>query len=207
MIRVWFSWRQLVVVGVMGIVWCLSWRLPPLQAADGHGAFPLVVQLPTNASGAPGSQVMLPVMLQGVPDQAVFSYQFTVRFDPLVLTGLGVNTANSLSAGWSIVDNHQTPGELHVAAFHTTPLAGSGRLLNLTFTVMGQASMQTALTWHTLLFNEGQPAAQADNGLFQVAAGTATPIPPSTPIPTATPPPRITTVPAQRASYLPFIQK
>lgn len=193
--------RLFVVMTCIGIG--LGWlcTLSQSQAADQPATSASGVRLPTNAVGSPNSQVVIPVMVQGLTDALVFSYQFTVRFDPLILSGVGVSTTNSLSAGWALAENHQNAGEIQVAAFHTTPLAGEGRLLDLIFIVSGQPATQTALTWHTPLFNES--IVQGFDGRFLVTTAiTATPIP----APTATLAPRSTTVPAQRG-YLPLIHK
>jgi hypothetical protein len=68
--------------------------------------------------------------------------------------------------------------------------------------------MQSAMTWQTLLFNEGDPPAQVEDGTFQVVAETITVTPTPTLLPpTVTPPPRATTNPPQRAGYLPIVRR
>ena len=205
------------IVVCVSVIGCLLSFLPPAdsRAVAQPQLTPVVVALPPTAQGGHNSQVMLPVTLQNVDERAIFAYQFTIRFDPSVLAALGVSTTNTLSAAWSIAENHQTPWELTVAAFHTTPLVSSGHLLTLRFTVVGQPTMQSAMTWQTLLFNEGDPPVQVEDGIFQVAAATVTVTPtptllPPTPTllpPTVTPPPRATANPPQRASYLPIVRR
>jgi hypothetical protein len=198
------------IVVCVSVIGCLLGFLPPAdsRAVAQPRLAPVIVALPPNAQGVHNSQVLLPVTLQNVDARAIFAYQFTIRFDPAVLTALDVSTTNTLSAAWSIAENHQTPGELTVAAFHTTPLVSSGRLLTLRFTVVGQPTMQSAMTWQTLLFNEGDPPAQVEDGTFQVAAETITVTPTPTLLPpTVTPPPRATTNPPQRAGYLPIVRR
>lgn len=198
------------VVVCVSFIGCLLGFLSQAGSQTVEQAGAVVVALPTDAHSPHNSRVMLPVTIQGVGEQPIFSYQFTVRFDPAVLSALGVSVENTVSTGWSIAANHQTPGEMTVGAFHPTPLTGNGRLLTLLFAVVGEPARQTAVTWHTLLLNEGQPPVQVVDGSFQVdtaATATATPTPT---LPLATPtiaPPRATTSPPQRAGYLPIIRR
>lgn len=201
------------IVVCVGIIGCLfaGWLQVSSRAVEPTSPAAVVVALPTNAQGFYNSEAMLPVTIQGVDGQAIFSYQFTVRFDPAVLAALGVSMENSVSTGWSVAENHQTPGEWQVAAFNTTPLTNSGRLLTLHFTVVGHPPLQTAVTWQRLLINEGQPAGQVVDGTFRVDAGagaTVTPTPTLSPVPTTvTPPPRATVRPPDRTLYLPLIRR
>ena len=127
--------------------------------------------LPTNATSAPNSQVTIPLLLPAsVTGQAIIAYDFHLTFDPAVLSGVGSNSVGTLSDGWNVTVNTTTPGVLQVVAFNTTPLAGSGTLLNLLFNVVGAANSSTALTLTNFVFNEGEPTAQTSNGLFTVRA-------------------------------------
>ena len=140
----------------------------PTATATGNG---VVVMLPTNATSAPNSQVTIPLLLPAsVTGQAIIAYDFHLTFDPAVLSGVGSNSVGTLSDGWNVTVNTTTPGVLQVVAFNTTPLAGSGTLLNLLFNVVGAANSSTALTLTNFVFNEGEPTAQTSNGLFTVRA-------------------------------------
>ena len=140
----------------------------PTATSPGNG---VAVILPTAATGAPNSQVTIPVLLPAsVTGQAIVAYDFHLTFDPAVLNPVSVNTVNTLSNGWNVTPNILTPGAVQVVAFNTTALAGSGTLLNLVFNVVGAANSSTALTWTNFVFNEGEPAAQTSNGLFTVRA-------------------------------------
>ena len=134
----------------------------------------VAVTLPTNATGAPGGTVTVPVQLSAaVTGQGIVAYEFRLTFDPAVLTPANVTTAGTLSDGWNLTVNINTPGALQVVAFNTTPLVGSGTLLNLLFNVVGPRGTSTALTWTNFVFNEGEPAAQTSDGFF---AGVPVPV-------------------------------
>ena len=131
----------------------------------------VAVTLPTNATGAPSSQVTIPVQLPGtVNGLGIVAYDFTITFDPTVLTFASASTAGTLSNGWNITPNTATAGAVQIVAFNAASLAGSGTLINLIFNVVGAANSATGLTWTNFVFNEGEPAAQTSNGLFTVRA-------------------------------------
>ena len=167
------------VVGARGTSTPLTWTSflfnegePAVQTQNGlFAGVPLAITLPTAATAAVGSQVVIPVQ---VPDSAtglgIIAYDFRLDFNPAVLSFTGANSAGTLSAGWSVTPNTGTPGAARVVAFSATPMTGSGTLINLVFNVVGTANSATALTWNSFTFNNGVPVAQTSNGLFTVIA-------------------------------------
>ena len=167
------------VVGPRGTSTALTWTNfvfnegePAAQTSDGFFAgVPVPVTLPTAATGATGTQVNIPVLLpETVDGLAIIAYEFSLAFDPAVLSVAGATTNGTLSNGWNISINSGTPGIAQVVAFNVAPLAGSGTLLNLVFNVTGAANSSTALTWTNFIFNEGAPMAQTSAGSFRVLA-------------------------------------
>ncbi|MFN8444594.1 MAG: cohesin domain-containing protein [Caldilineaceae bacterium] len=135
-------------------------------AVQGPG---VLLQMPPLATGPIGSQVSLPVNLPNdVTGKNILAYQFKLTFDPAVLQATGISLPSSLSAnGWTVSETHATPGQIFAVGYSATPLAGSGALLFVNFTVTNTVNAQTALSLSNLLFNEGEPAAQTQNGQFQ----------------------------------------
>lgn len=141
----------------------------PTQSSTG-----VLVTLPTTATGTPGNQITIPVLLpNSVSGQAIIAYEFRLTFAPTVLTFANVTTAGTLSEGWTLTINSNTPGAVQVVAFNTTPLAGSGPLVDLVFNVVGPRGATSALTWTDFVFNEGEPAVQPRDGFF---AGAPVPV-------------------------------
>jgi len=131
----------------------------------------VAVLLPTNAAGAPNSQVTIPVLIpNGVNAHNIIAYDFRLTFNPAVLTFAAASTTGTMSDGWNVTPNSSTPGAVQVVAFNATALTGSGTLINLVFNVVGTAGSTTALTWTNFVFNEGSPAAQTSNGFFTASA-------------------------------------
>ncbi len=136
------------------------------------------VSLPSNAAASKGTVVVIPITVGDTTNQGIFSYDFTVSFDPNVLTPASpaADNSNTLSSGFVITPNPQVPGRLTISGFGTQELTGQGTLLNLRFNVVGTAGTATGstnLTFDAFMFNEGNPSSMTTNGRFTVLAPTA----------------------------------
>lgn len=127
------------------------------------------IYLPAAATGSVGAAVSIPITtLADLTGKLIHSYQFTVTFNAAVLQPTGVSTASSLSAGWPVSETHATAGEISVVGYGVNPLAGSGKLLDLTFTVVGAGGATSPLTFADFRFNDGNPGDVTHNGQFTV---------------------------------------
>lgn len=138
------------------------------------------VTLPANSFGANGATVVIPVNVGDTTGMNIFSYDFTVSFNPAVLqpAATAFNTSGTLSgaAGFTITPNPAVNGQLTISGFGTQPLSGAGTFLYLQFTVLGTAnttSGSTNLIFPNFRFNEGNPTATATGGVFTVTGPTA----------------------------------
>ena len=126
------------------------------------------VAAPTSASGIVGSEVLLPIRLfNSANGAALLGYEFQLQYNPAVLQSVGLSTTNTVSAGWQVIANSDTPGQLRVAGYGVTPLSGDGILLNLRFQVTQTVNLTSALTFGYFRWNEGQPAAATQVGDFR----------------------------------------
>ncbi len=115
----------------------------------------------------PNERFILPVQVESLTDEEVFSYEFTAQFeaDKLKFTGVNVDGTLSEQAGMAVSQN--SPGEVSVAALnfenHASSsdapalfrFSGEGTLLKLEFEakeVLGEAS----LDFLEFTFNDGQ---------------------------------------------------
>lgn len=129
----------------------------------------IAVSAPTNAAAAPSQPFTLPLTIDSdVSGLQIFAYQFRLTFNPAVLQVTGVANSGTLSSNWQITEHHGTPGQIDVAGYGTTPLAGTGVLLNLAFQVTATPGTETDLTLSHFLFNEGSPVAAPHNGHISV---------------------------------------
>ncbi|MBI4552856.1 MAG: T9SS type A sorting domain-containing protein [Candidatus Latescibacteria bacterium] len=133
-----------------------------------------------DASGNPGSRITVQVAALDtvVAADSVFAYQFTMTYDPAVLTpipnptgGIQAQSVGTLGSGFSLpTANATSPGTLIVAAAGITPATGKGPFVEIPFTVSPTLAdtVVTSLSFTTFRFNEGTPAATPTNGTFSV---------------------------------------
>jgi hypothetical protein len=117
-------------------------------------------------TGGTGSSLIVPVLVGDLTGRGVVAYDFTVMFDPAVVTLQTpvFDSAGTLSGGMTITPNTGTPGKLTISAFGVSTISGSGILLNLKFNIVGAAGACGDLTWIGFQFNEGLPCAATSNG-------------------------------------------
>jgi hypothetical protein len=126
------------------------------------------VTLPT-VTGTSGMVKNGAITVGDLTGQNVTAFQFTVTYDPNIVYITGVDvTGGKVSANDLVVNADQTNGRISVAWAKTTPLSGSGTLLNLVFQFrnVGTSALNVGAPLN-FMFNAGTPAAN-------VTAGTAT---------------------------------
>ena len=141
------------------------------QAAANNNCVPVAIV--TNLIGTTGSSLTVPVTVGNLTGKGVTAFDFTLTFDPTILkpNSTPVDTAGTLSSGFTITTNAGTPGKLVISAFGTTPLTGAGTLLNLEFDLIGAISACSNLTWTSFTFNEGTPCVTTTNGRVCIVGG------------------------------------
>jgi hypothetical protein len=123
------------------------------------------IDLPGHAVGAGGSEVTIPISIGDTTGRGIVAYDFTLVFDADELRPASVPTdiSGTLSSGWTIVYNAETPGRLRVTAYNTGALSGDGALLNLRFSMTEKSSGSAELKWSTFELNEGQVPLKASS--------------------------------------------
>ena len=133
----------------------------------------------------PNQVANVPVSVSSLDGLDVISYQFTLEYDPELLSAIGINTEGTLSEGAEIVVNNEADGVVSVAAFSVGTdglpdpdapalfqLEGEGTLIELV--VQAQEALgETTPVATEFLFNEGLgtgsgPGAAADLGTVTV---------------------------------------
>ena len=125
----------------------------------------------TNANQ--GDVISIPVNVSQIDaSDQVIAYQFDVLFDPNVLEATGGTRNGSITpSSWSFLANpNNSQGKLSVGAFDIsgTYLTGSGTLVFLNFTVVGNPGTSTSLTLSNFIFNNGNPPVTLHHGQFNV---------------------------------------
>jgi hypothetical protein len=123
---------------------------------------PVAVSLPTSFAGLAGTSVDIPITVGDVTGEAINAYQFTITYNPAILTITSASVAGTLSASAGAIVSSPVAGTVNVVWASATPLTGSGVLVNLDASL--HAAGTSALTFTSATFNEGAPAAQTTNG-------------------------------------------
>jgi len=115
-------------------------------------------------------EIVVPIMIDGIADQEIISYEFDLRYDPSVMqpAAESVDVARTASRGLSFVVNPYEPGLLRVVMYGATPIDSNEVLLKLRFTVVGKAGTISPLTFERIFFNEGGPQVSAMNGKVEL---------------------------------------
>lgn len=140
------------------------------------GPLPRVLSLPDVVRG-PGQPANIPATVSGIPIRlsdgtGVESFEFTLNYDPTLLTISDATLAAGLPAGSTLVANLTVPGQVRVAMSFPTPLAaGAQDLLTLTAAVPATAPYRAkqVLDLSDASLNEGHLAAVGDDAVHLVA--------------------------------------
>ncbi len=124
----------------------------------------VVISLPTTSADF-GQSVEVPLSVSNV--DGLLAAGVTVTFDPAVLTAQSVSTG-TLTPGWSLARNLDTPGTVTMSLANDMAVSGSGVLANITFDVVGAPTSQTPLTISNAQLNGGAIVPDPSNGLFTV---------------------------------------
>ena len=128
-------------------------------------------------SRGPGQTVDVPATGSGIPltlgdGDGVLSVDFTLNYDPALLSVTGISLSDSLPLGWGSAVNFNTPGEAVVTIYGATPLGlGQITLGAITAVVPDDASYKNAavLSIDSVQLNDGAILAEADSAVQVVS--------------------------------------
>jgi hypothetical protein len=129
------------------------------------------VSIPTGLTVLSGNQFVAPINVDDTTGRGILSFDFTVTYNPAVVTPVAVETAGTLGSGLTITTNTSS-GTLVVSGFGTVPLSGAGVLVNLRFVASGGIGSTSNLGFSGFQFNEGIPCVNTSNGNVTVVSGT-----------------------------------
>ncbi|MFA7052402.1 MAG: S8 family serine peptidase [Kiritimatiellia bacterium] len=95
------------------------------------------------------------------------SVDVTVNFESSVVVVQSVQLG-TLTAGWSLAANLNTPGKAILSIASATAITGSGSLAVFRLNVVGQPNTSTPLTISSVSLNDGALSASPSDGLFTV---------------------------------------
>jgi len=116
-------------------------------------------------------EITIPVNVQGIANKDVISYEFDLKYDPLVIMPLDepVDLTETVSRGLSVVVNASEPGLLRVAVYGAMPIEENGLLMNLRFTTVGVSGSVSPISFERIVFNDGEPRVSLVDGRIELA--------------------------------------
>jgi len=121
-----------------------------------------------------GTDVTIPVTVEGAAGKGIISYEFDLRYDASVIQPQAdpVDLSESVSNGLSVVTNAEEPGLLRVTVYGPLPIGLNGTLFDLRFRAVGAPGTVSPLTWERLIFNDGDPNATVIDGRVAISGAT-----------------------------------
>lgn len=153
--------KNYLVIALLSVITCIS-------------SAQVLVSVPDTSARA-GDTIAVPVKVSDLSGLGVLAFQFSVAFNELVVSPLGIDEAGDVAdtAGWTVLSNN-LPGELRVGGFGSGELARAGVLLHLRFRMIGTVGSQTSITLNPFVLNSGTPEVQVSNGSLAVSSITST---------------------------------
>lgn len=113
-----------------------------------------------------GSSIVVPMRVTGLAGKDVISYEFDLKYDPGVIQPVdtGADLKGTVSSALSLVTNPAKPGVLRVVVYGAKSIDKDGVLLNLKFKAVGASGAVSPLSIERIMFNEGDPGANANAG-------------------------------------------
>ena len=148
-----------------------NWTNTGARPAPNAGPASSAVTAP-RLSAMPGSEIYVPVSVEGILNKGVIAYEFDLRYDPAVIqpTDNPVDLIGTVSRGLTAVAKTDEPGLLRVAVYGPMEIDSNGLLLNLRFSVVGTNGSMSPLSWVSFMFNEGDEATLAADGQIEITA-------------------------------------
>lgn len=121
-----------------------------------------------------GTPVTVPVSVGDVTGRGVMSSDFTITYNPAVVTSPTV-TLSGIATGATLNTNTTSPGTIVVSIFKSTPFTGTGTWVDVTFnSVPGLPGSSTPISFTAFKFNEGSPCSTTSSGNVTIIGGTIT---------------------------------
>jgi uncharacterized delta-60 repeat protein len=150
---------------------------PERKIYESHDPNEIEIMLPAIAATKRAGEVTVPVSIGDTSGRGIVAYDVTLTYDPDLMrpADVPIETAGTLSDGWSVTINTQTPGEIRLTAFSATEMTGKGSLLNLRFALTNVVDGVVELKWRSMEINEGEVRSRTSNGRLIVNAATRPP--------------------------------
>ncbi len=125
-----------------------------------------------------GKAVDVPIQVTDLTGQNILQYQFSLMYDPNLITAVRASRTGTLTAGWDAPAITITEGAVQIQAQGTTALTGAGNLINIEFRVNAAAKVGSSspLVFTSFRFNDGVPGVTTSNGTLLVIPDLTPPV-------------------------------
>lgn len=144
---------------------CVTFFLILILSLTGYGS--ITVTIP-DSQGVQGENIEIPVRVENLTGMNVYAFGMELNFDAGILKAENVVITNTLVSSWGQPTVNIESGKIIVGAAGSVPLAGKGDLIKIKFAVVGTPGQSTVIQFAKMVFNEGDPAADTQNGTFTV---------------------------------------
>ncbi len=126
-------------------------------------------------TGASGENVTIPIHISDTTGWSIIAAELVIQYDPQVLTAIDANVSGAIATDWFVQTNTGTSGQIIISMMGMNPLSGSGKLLNVRFSVSitARGGSTYLITFSKALLNEGIPNAVTSPGIFTVGGESA----------------------------------
>jgi len=127
------------------------------------------LKISKNLSCLPGNSFTIPITCSNVTDLSIYSVGFSILYDNSVIEAVNATIGTMAdSSGWDQLEYNVVPGQINIAMVGSSPLAGSGTLVNVICNVVGKNDDSTTLHFKNTILNEGDPIVFTRDGLLQI---------------------------------------
>ncbi len=127
----------------------------------------IVVSIP-DTTGQQQIPIQIPVQIGDLLGEQIDSLKMQIYYNSRILSVDDITTENTLVETWSLPVLDISTDTVKVSLNGTSPLAGSGVLINLNCTPIGEVGDETPLNLVHVKFNRGDPIAIITNGSLSV---------------------------------------
>ncbi len=132
----------------------------------------IIARLPS-LSLDPGADIVFPLTVTDVSEQGITSVEIAITYDANLLSPTGVSSDGTLISAWNSPAFQSESGKITITLSGTSPLSGSGILVNIQFQISGGAKIgqSTSLSFQQFVLknSSGETVpATTQNGQFTV---------------------------------------
>ena len=122
-----------------------------------------------DTSGSPGDIIRLPILVQNIPPDTVWSADITVSFNSAIMQAESVIFSGTLVSNWANAYNI-VADSINIALAGSQTINGSGTLVYIRFKVLSSAlpGDSTIVHFKKMIFNDGEPLASAKDGVLRI---------------------------------------